>query len=152
MATKRKKKRQPSHKALLARAVRRALTKYHNLYRLPNWPVYYRAVQSIKRAWDGADCAAGMDIEHHSCEVCLDYREDLKLEEVDLIIAHEFAHWLTNDLDIFLKSMLSKRQYLHAKELLETVVEAIAIAVTKPERSQPKTLIRLTVEEKGGNG
>jgi len=96
----RKKKRQPSHKQQLERAVRKAFTRYHRLFRLPEWPIYYKC-------------------------------------DVDLVICHEFVHWRVYDLELFLESTLTKRPLRHAKELLESLVEAIALAVVNPSRKKP---------------
>lgn len=134
---KARKKRQPSQKQLVERAVKRALTRYHKLFRLPNWPVYYLCTKSLTRAWDGGECIAAISVDHDLNEVRLDYRDDLKLKDVDLVIAHEFVHWLVADLELFLQSSLGKRQYKHSKVLLESLVEAIALAVVNPPRKKP---------------
>lgn len=136
MSKARKKKRQPSYKQLLERAVKKALNRYHALYRLPNWPIFYQCVDSLTRSWDGAECVAGIDVDHDNNEVRIDYRETMKLEVVDLTIAHELAHWLVYDLELFLESQLSKRQHRYAKTLLESLVEAIALAVVNPTGKQ----------------
>lgn len=133
---KRKGERLVSHKTILERAVKKALAKYHTLYRLPNWPIFYRSVEALTREWDGAECIAGIDIDYSGNEVCLDYRDNMKLESVDLVIAHELAHWLVYDLDLFLESALGRRQRRHAKELLESIVESIALAVVNPTGRQ----------------
>lgn len=132
-----KKKLQPSYKQRLERKVKKAFTRYHRLFRLPDWPVYYKSATSLTRGWDNSQCIAGIDIDYNLNEVRIDYREDLKLADVDLVIAHEFAHWLVYDLELFLQSSLGKRQFRHTKVLLETLVEAIGLAVVNPPRPQP---------------
>jgi len=136
VAKARKKKRQPSYKQQLDRAVRKALSKYHHLFRLPDWPIYYRSVTCLTRSWDGAECIAGINIDYDNNEVCIDYRDTMKLEHVDLTIGHELAHWLVYDLQLFLESSLGKRQMTHAKVLLESLVEAVALALVNPSRKQ----------------
>lgn len=138
---RKKRKRQPSHKVLLSRAVKKAIQKYHKLFRLPGWPVYYREVDQIKAEWRDQDCVAGITIDSDNNEVLLHYLQTLKLEAVDQVVGHEFAHWLLDPLECYLQYALPPKSYTYTKVLLESVVEAIALAITQPDRSHPANVI-----------
>ena len=106
-------------------------------YGLPNWPVFFEFVEGLKDK-DMADdeyLAGDIEVFPQGCEVWIRLNSDLKRRAVPRLLAHEMAHWLLNDLDSLVLSLLppepedrEKLKAFYKRSILEPAVELIALA------------------------
>ena len=135
MTTKSVKKGRQHH---LTPPVKRWIGVMRDKYGLPNWPVFFKFVEGLKEEGMADDEYLAGDIEvfPSSCEVWIRLNSDLKREAVPRLVAHEMAHWLLNDLDSLILSLLpperedrEKLKVFYKRSILEPAVERIALAV-----------------------
>lgn len=124
------------------RQVKASVKKYRELFGLPNWPVYYGWVAELREKDGSPELAAYVEVLPSDNEVHMYVNTRIKLDQIDRVVAHEMVHWLLNDLQEFVfQQSDTDKENPFLKYLLERIVEAIAIAVTKPSRKGAAVLL-----------
>lgn len=121
----------------LEKAIKRAVAKWGNIYRLPLWPVFLEEsrepIKSGIRSNPQSVAQVRLLDEHNQVHII--YSHKLKPEAIDRIIAHEMAHWVLKSLWLFLYDVLNSRDWRVARRLMESALENFVIALLQPSKA-----------------
>jgi hypothetical protein len=113
------------------------IKKYRGLYKPPDWPVFFQFVPDLDKEHS---CCADIHVRDSDNEVLISLDAGVSEDALPRILAHEMAHWLTHDVDMFVNKLLDGNQPLKdywADILLERLVEGITLSVCPTESKKP---------------